>query len=157
MVKSLFVCSLRNKRDKNRQTGGKPHILDSVDQLILEILGHDSPAVRGIGTATDSVVVAGSNGDENFKIVKQQPQEIGDETMVVDTYMSLLKDNTSTTDNSIQAATAIKTPVLKSSTSRKCIAKQHSDEISELRSKRLKLQIRKLELEVKKLERELNE
>ena len=36
------------KRDKSRQTGGKVQVMDELDNLVLEIIGRESPVVQGL-------------------------------------------------------------------------------------------------------------
>lgn len=136
-----------SKRDNNRRTGAKAKTLDSVDTLVLNILGNDSAVLDGIADDSVSFLHVANTVPAAASFVDMLNSDENTDPHIMTLINKVPAVSGTTTSGA--ATTSFKR--------RRTAVVQHDEEVDALRIKRFKLQIRKLELEIKKLENDLGE
>lgn len=135
------------KVDKNAKTGAEAQAFDDIDNLVLEILGSDSPTVAGLNVM-DSVSVPTSSVEPIDCLAEcftEVPRPAGS------TELTTLLLNTSSYHPTFKQVLPKSAPILPSAKKRKL-----SDNLADIKLLKQKLQVRKLKLDIIKLEKELS-
>ncbi|KAJ9581681.1 hypothetical protein L9F63_023145 [Diploptera punctata] len=124
-MKSRTMLKVDNA-SRTGMNGGSSSKLDNIDQLVLQILGKDSPVIHGLGV------------EETFPVEKLAQAEVEDE----------LYNSSSQSPQASNSSRPKKRALVQKS--------EDSKSLNELKRKKLSLEIRKLQLEVWNIENLFN-
>lgn len=135
------------KMDKSRRTGEEPQEFDSLDELVQEILGKESPTVVGLNVVESLTVPQISVQSEVLKLARHN---IVDFSLDGAPFLSFLNENRAPVELPSNLNYNSTTP---------CSKKRRMNSVGEFEKLKVikeKLIIRKLELQILKLENDLN-